>query len=108
MSFNLEGAFNLLVATQSRDMVYHQISTDTEITIKAAISNYFRNFDIVEETVSSGREYVISKQTFDDNFTGAPVRGDRLIAADTGNFTVREVREMIVLGNIVGYRVRCD
>lgn len=109
MSFNLEGAFNQAVKIQARDMTYYQVSSNTEITIPVAPSNYFRNHALLEETISEGREYVISKITFDSTaFTGQPVRGDRIISSDLGNFTIREVREMLVLGTIVGYRVRCD
>lgn len=108
MSVNLEGAFNMALAIQEKDMEYYQVSTDTTITIKVAPSNYYRNHEMLEEMVSEGREFVISRQTFEESFTGQPVRGDRLIAANTGNYTVREIREMQVLGSIVGYRLRCD
>lgn len=108
MSVNLEGAFNMALAIQEKDMEYYQVSTDTTLTIKVAPSNYYRNHDMLEEMVSEGREFVVSKKTFDNSFTGQPVRGDRLIAANTGNYTVKEIREMQVLGSIVGYRLRCD
>lgn len=108
MSVNLEGAFNMALAIQEKDMEYYQVSTDTTLTIKVAPSNYYRNHEMLEEMVSEGREFVVSKKTFDDSFTGQPVRGDRLIAANTGNYTVKEIREMQVLGSIVGYRLRCD
>lgn len=108
MSFNLEGAFNQVITLQAKDMTYYQVSSDTEVTIPAAPSNYFRNHDMLEEMVSEGREFVVSKSHFDEVLTGAPVRGDRLIHTELGNFTVRENREMLILGNIVGYRIRCD
>jgi len=109
MSFNLEGAFNQAVALQSKQMTYYQVSTENEVTIDIAPSNYFRNHAMLEEMVSEGREFVISKKVFDaTTLTGPPVRGDRIIHADIGNFTIKEVREMVVMGEIVGYRVRCD
>lgn len=108
MSANLEGAFNMALAIQEKDMEYYQVSTDTTIVIRVAPSNYYRNHAMLEEMISEGREFVVSKKTFDSHFTGQPVRGDRLIGADTGNFTVKDVREMTVVGNIVGYRLRCD
>lgn len=109
MSFNLEGAFNQAVAIQSKEMTYYQLSTNAEALIEIAPSNYYRNHALLEEMVSEGREFVISKMVFDATvFTGPPVRGDRIIHADMGNFTIKEVREMVVMGAIVGFRVRCD
>lgn len=109
MSFNLEGAFNQAVHIQSKPMTFYQVSSNTEVTIEAAPSNYFRNFEMLEEMVSEGREFVITRLDFVATaLTGAPVRGDRLIHADLGNYTVKEAREMLAQGNIIGYRLRCD
>jgi len=109
MSFNLEGAFNQAVALQSKEMTFYQVSTDAEVTMEMAPGNYFRNQTILEESVSKGREFVISKKVFDaTTLTGAPERGDRVISSDLGNFSIKEVREMVVMGTIVGYRVRGD
>lgn len=108
MSVNLEGAFNLALDIQVKDMEYYQVNTDTTITIKVAPSNYYRNHAMLEEMISEGREFVVSKKTFEGSFSGQPVRGDRLIGANTGNYTIRDVREMTVMGVIVGYRLRCD
>ena len=108
MSFNLEGAFNFVLRFQSKTITYYQVSSDTEDTITLAPSNYFRNHEMLEEMVSEGREYVISKKIFNDTFTGEPVRGDRIIDGDVGNLTIRDIREMSVFGKVVGYRVRCD
>lgn len=109
MSFNLEGAFNQALSVQSKAMTYYQVSTDTEVTIDAAPSNYFRNFAMAEDMVSEGREFVISKKVFDATILlGQPVRGDRLIHADLGNYNITEVREMLSMGSIIGYRLRCN
>lgn len=108
MSFNLEGIFNMALDIQAKEITYHQISSDTSVTMKASTSNYYRNLQMLEEMVSKGREFIISKKIFEANFTGIPVRGDRIISSDIGNMSIIEVREMIVLGAVVGYRVRCD
>ena len=108
MSFNLEGYFNQGLAIQAKSITYYQVSTDTEFTIDVSPANYYRNHAMLEEMTSEGREYVISKIVFNNTITGQPVKGDRIISSDTGNHTITEIREMIIFGNIVGYRVRCD
>lgn len=75
--------------------------------IRVTTSNYFRNLEAVEETVFTGREFVISKQVLDAAFYPTPKRGDRIKDEDLGVSTVTEVREMSGLGGaIIGYRVR--
>jgi len=109
MSFNLVATFNQALKVQSKDMTYYQVLTDTEITLAVSPSNYFRNHALLEEMSSEGREFVISKEIIDlSAITGPPKKGDRIIHADLGNFTIREIRELLILGDIAGYRVRCD
>jgi hypothetical protein len=58
----------------------------------------------VEDTVTFGREFVIDK----DELEIIPKRGDKLIDDDFGVSTIKEIRDMVVLGEIVGYRIRTE
>lgn len=108
MSSNLVNAFNMVLNIQAKEVTFHQISSDTKVTVKAAPSNYFRNKQLIEEMVSFGREFVISAKQLQQVITGVPERGDKIIDTDLGTFTVIGCREMLIMGNIVGYRVRTD
>jgi hypothetical protein len=108
MSFNPEAAFNKVLALQARTVTLHDISAALQVTVKAAPSNYFRNLAGPEETTSTGREFVISKKALDEVSFPAPTRGVKLIDAEWGYCTITAVREMVILGKIVGYRVRAD
>jgi hypothetical protein len=108
MSANIKSAFERVLLLQSRTVTYYRNSTDTEASLKVAPSNYFRNMDVID-TVSEGREFVLAKQAFEDaGFTGEPERGDRIIDSVMGNFSIQESRHMVILGEIVGYRIRAD
>lgn len=108
MSFNPAAAFNKILALQARPITLHDISTATQVNVKAAPANYFRNLAGPEETVAIGREFVISKKDLDEVSFPAPKRGVKLIDADFGYSTITDVREMVILGVIVGYRVRAE
>lgn len=71
-----------------------------------AISNYSRNMAVVEDMVTDGREFVFSKQEFDKLDLEYPKRQDVIIDPDMGVLTISEVIEMVILGNLVGFRVR--
>lgn len=102
---SLENAFYALILKQARDTTFVQVNTGTEITVKAAHSNYFRNINGPENTVAQGREYVVSIREFEDNNI-VPVRGDNLLDSELEPSMIIEVREMIILGKIAGYRLR--
>lgn len=89
---------------QARTVTYHDISTGDKTSISVAPSNYFRQMSNVEDTVTFGREFVIDK----DELEIIPKRGDKLIDDDFGVSTIKEIRDMVVLGEIVGYRIRTE
>jgi len=108
MSFDPESAFNKVLALQAREISIHDMELPLKVTIKAAPSNYFRNLSGPEETVMTGREFVISKKDLDAVSFPTPKRGHKIIDGDFGVSTIISVKEMVILGNIVGYRVRAD
>jgi len=108
MSFDLVSAFNRALAVQARPITLHDIPNALQVNITAAPANYFRNLAGPEESISIGREFVISKRDLDAVSFGAPKRGHKLIDADFGYLTITEIREMVILGEIAGYRVRAE
>ena len=105
---NLKTAFETILALQSRSVSIVDMDTPTTKTIKVAPANYFRNFAGFEEAVSAGREFVIAKSQLDAVSLAKPKRGWRIIDSAMGNCTITEIRDMVILGEIVGYRVRTD
>lgn len=103
---SLEAAFNQVLSLQSREVVYHDFDNDVKYDITLAPANYFRNLAGPEETVIEGREFVISKKILDSVNAPIPKRGFKIVDPDLGVNTITEVRDMIVLGKIFGFRVR--
>lgn len=100
----MNAAFNFILTLQGRDVTLERGATS--VTVKMAPSNYFRNLSGPEEVVIGGREFVVSKEALDGQSYGTPRRGDLIIDSDMGPNAIVEVREMIVLGKLVGYRMR--
>ena len=98
--------FNKTLLIQASDMELHNIDTNVKHTIKLAPSNYSRNLSGPEEVVIEGKEFVVSKKALDAVNYGAMKRGHKIIDADLGVNTVSEVRELIIMGVLAGYRLR--
>jgi hypothetical protein len=102
---SINNAFNILVNLQGRDMELIKADFSLTVTVKAAVSNVFRNLSGPEEIVVEGREFVVAKETLDE--FGTPERGDRLVDPELGKNVIKEVRPMVTLGGaIIGYRIR--
>lgn len=106
MSLSLVDAFNRTVSLQARTITYHQIETDIKVEIEIAPSNYSRNLAGPEDTVIRGKEFIITEAALIEAGLNEPARGDKIIDSRMGTFTVSLSREMIILGNVAGYRVR--
>lgn len=79
------------------------------ISVKGAMSNFFRNFQLPENIVAEGREIVFSRTLLAGGDYDPPRRGDRLLDSVLGDMTIREVKELFGIGGeILGYRVRVD
>lgn len=105
MSYKLLNAFNFILHAQGKSVTLEQYG-GLSITVNAAPSNYFRNFTGSEEISIEGREFVISKKDLDDKGFPAPLRGDVIIDSDFGPNNISDVKELIILGVVAGYRVR--
>ncbi len=106
MLANLEGAFNLIIATQGRTVDLEDMDTATTVEVTAAPANMFRNFSGTEEMVIEGREFILSKAQLDERSAPTLQRGVRINDPEFGSETITYVKEMVVLGKILGYRVR--
>lgn len=104
MSAKILSGFEFILSLQGREVTIERLPTTA--TVNMASSNYFRNLAGLEETAIEGREYVVSKRELDDNSFPTPRRGDLIVDPVMGENSVDEVREMIILGNLVGYRLR--
>lgn len=94
---------------QSRDVTYAILETGATYSIKVSPANFARNLNGPEEVTFPGREYVISKANLvAAGYLVAPKKNHRIRDDDFGTRTIEEVREMIVFGEVIGYRVRTN
>ena len=108
MSLNLEAAFNTMIQFASGGVkaTLKDLDSSTTAEVMVAKSNYFRNFSGPEEITFKGREYVVSKKMLDAAGFPIPKRGHKISHPDLGNGTISESDPMIVMGQVLGYRIR--
>jgi hypothetical protein len=107
MSSNVHNSFNILKLVEL-DMQLERRGSIAAQDIKAAPSNYYRNQQAPEDMRTQGREYIIRKSELDKTAFTSLRRGDALISTELGEKSIIEIREMIILGKIVGWRIRVD
>jgi len=106
---SIKSSFNYILNFQSREVTLTRPLTPTDlvVTVKMAPSDYFRNLETMANTVSKGREFVVSKDALDTVSFPRPKRGDRITDGENGTHTITEVREMADIGGAtMGYRIR--
>jgi hypothetical protein len=102
---NLKAAFIFGLSVNKRIGQYQRDEADP-ISFTYAISNYSRNLSVTEDMVADGREFVFSKEEFNKLSLTYPKRGDVIIDPDMGALTISEIIEMVIMGELVGFRVR--
>lgn len=105
MSNSIESAFNFALKFNSRSMTISRGGLADESIVCALASNV-KVEDGLDATIVYAREYVIPLKNIPTTFGGKILRGDTLIDPEMGYFNVAEVREMVALGKIIGFRVR--
>ena len=106
---SLANAFNQLLFLQKRPATIERNGSISAVNIFISPSNYARNLQGPEETVSEGKEFVISKKILDLVSYPRPKRGDVIRDVDLGKNTVADIREMYDFGGaVIGYRIRCE
>lgn len=107
MSFNLKEAFKTILNMQKVPATIERNGEIAVANIFIAPSNYFRDFNSVEEVPIRGNEFVIDKDDIDATGTyTAPERGDFIASTLYGETSIDEVRPMVIMGTLVGWRVR--
>ena len=107
MSVNMQAAFNYALDLNSRTVELYDNEADASYNIRIGLSNYMKNLLGVDDMVIEGREFVVSKTTMDE-ISLTPKRGMKIIDSEMGSYTISEVRELIGLGEIIGYRLRTN
>jgi len=108
MSLNLVDAFKAILKFKEVSATLERRGEIAAINLAIAPSNYFRDFSAIEEITTLGNEYVIDR----DHIVGTAfetdgiLRGDILTSTIYGTVTIDEVRPMVIMGSLVGYRVR--
>ena len=93
MSVNLQGSFDFILDLKGKNVQLKDVDNDITIPVKAAQSNYFRNFTSAEELIVPGREFVISNT--DIKGSAIPVIEEKMRLIDgTQEFIITEIREM--------------
>ena len=105
MSANLVEAFNLIIGLQGRTMTFERNGGVDSDDIKVAPSSSFKTLPGLEETSIDSRQFVISKRELDSKTLPAPKRGDTLYDAVLSVNAITSVKELFILGALVGYRV---
>jgi hypothetical protein len=106
MSQAIDG-FNFILNLNARPMKMYRAG-GTEQSLRVATSNYQRNQALAQDLVSNDREYVISKKEIDKTTYVRPKRGDKLIDVDFGTVSITQIVEMVIMGELVGYRIRAN
>lgn len=106
MSSNLIAAFNFVSKVNSRSMTIQRLGQTAQESIIVTPSNYFRNFALVEDVTSVGREFVVTAEELAKTSLTEIKKGDRLTDTVFGLMMVDSIREIVITGVIAGYRVR--
>lgn len=96
-----QNALDYIVSIQGIVVSIKDRDGTTFSDIRAVQSNYFRNSNMDEQTVSEGRQYVVSTKSI----SFVPSRGDLFIITPTDYYSIATVQEMRVLSVIIGYRL---
>lgn len=104
----LKNAFKFIIEQQGRVVTISRKGTTA--SVKMAASNYFRNFSAPEEMAIEGKEFVVYYDDLVAESFPLPLRRGDIIKDPGvwGNNTISEVREMIILGKLIGYRLRTE
>lgn len=102
----LSSAFDYLIQIHGFDSTLTR--KGVSYNLKLAYSNYHRNLDSVSNTVTKGREFVVTDSSMSSSGLSEILRGD-MIETPQGKFSVIEVIPLVLMkGVVAGYRVRTN
>lgn len=96
----------MLLKAQGRTMSIERLNKFAPVDILVCPTSYSRDLASFSETTISGKEFIISKFSIQDTDYLPLKKGDRVTDSEMGTFILSRVTEMIVMGAVVGYRVR--
>lgn len=105
---SLENAFNLVISMQGHECTITNVDKSSTATIKMAKSNMDRKLEFLEDSDYKGHEFVVAKKDLDAALYPTPKRGDKIVSTIIGTQYVSLVLEQIVMGVVIGYRLRCS
>lgn len=104
----LKSAFNAMISMHGRNGTLKRIGVSTS-AIRFAPSNYARKLEGPSEVIIEGREFIVPKDMIQTPMSPLIRRGDRIVDAELGEFTIDEVKELYDFGGaILGFRVRTN
>ena len=107
MSISIINAYKWALKINQRLMTIYAVGSAPQ-NIYVTKSNYSRKMELPEEISTKGREYIITLENLAKTSYSVPKKGYKLNDSVLGYATIIEVNEMIILGQVVGYRVRTD
>lgn len=102
---SLADGFNMILSLAKIDAQLIN-RAGTAVSLSVAKSNVDAKRIGIEENTFEGKEFIVSIRELERVAFGIPKRGDRIITTEFGSDSIDRVIPQIVLGAIVGYRLR--
>jgi hypothetical protein len=104
---SVKQAFNLIISTAGRPMDFKRKSSPVEILtgIDAAPDSIYRQIAGPEELTIDATGVVVKYDDFKDTSYGLPAKGHTVTDPVFGTQTINSVKEMFVLGELIGFRI---
>ena len=104
----LEASYKFILSVQGHTCEIRNKSRSISASVKMAVVNRHRNLTAVEDISYEGETFIVYKKDLDAAGYGVPKRGDVIISTLTGNHSIADVKEDIVFGNTIGYKLWCS
>lgn len=98
--------YHMILRAQGMPCTLLRFNTLAPLEAWACPTSYSRNLASYSETSVSGREFIISTETLKGTDYYPLKKGDILTVAELGEMTISSIDEMIIFGQIAGFRVR--
>lgn len=105
---SLESAFNFIISVQGHECSINKSDGSLSVSLKMCKTNRFRQMNFIEDSVHDGNEMLVSERDLSNLSFGVPKRGDYISSTLLGEMSISAVEEQIVMGKVIGYRLRCD
>jgi len=104
---SMADAYSIIIDSMaSHKVVIFKNGSNDGVEVPMAMSSVTRKLEGSEETSYAGYEVVFTKKSLDSVNFGVPRKGDVIESDLIGDNMISFVKPEIVLGSVVGYRVR--